>query len=572
MLRKLIGLSGKAFFGSEIDQLALEVIEKRLMQAAITTASVVFPITAIVAPYQPQGWKLAELGLGGVFGFASAHIAKSREDIELRYESNVKLSREVYKQELTNRFIKEQALADVARDVNIANALEINGLEPQAQLQYAQKFNLPSGLFAHLIPAPALASNEETVSKSHLLQLGVAEPDSEIIDLIINPDAGAILKSMAVKYPEFIRLDKKWILELIESSSRHDMGKRANHHFFICAETQAGKSTLAGVIARGIAQRSEAPAVIAGHDAKKKEGLGDVTRWLCEFTKEHKIDGYANAGKWVKLCERLTEDQLSLSSKTNGSNKGVRELILLQDEVNTCYNQGKGYGSYIDAKTAIDLQTQWLYITTNMAGCKGHGIFMGQSPLKGDTGFSGTSMSNTCFIAMGQTTGYILDPKNRSNYFRNISPETLDMLSNACSLLESMEARYALIRPTKGNPYVALIPQFDVEGILNGSLTVDVDLDYNAGVDSVEEELEHIQTVSKVSPPWEVQPSPTPNQPDKVDIKEVFARLKLWIAECEKTLGKTPTKEHIKTAWEAESGESIGDAALDYLIKRLNEP
>lgn len=34
---------------------------------------------------------------------------------------------------------------------------------------------------------------------------------------------------------------------------------------------------------------------------------------------------------------------------------------------------------------------------------------MGQSPLSGETGFSRPSLKNVCFIAMGQTSSYILN-------------------------------------------------------------------------------------------------------------------------------------------------------------------
>lgn len=557
-MKKLKLLNGKYFLGQEIDDLTVEVMQKRLINLAIASVAVTMPATALFLPTQPNGNKLMQLLAGTIGGFASAIVAKSREDIESRYESFLKLNRETHKLETKNRFTKEQTISEVQRDNSVVNTLIANGINPHAVAEYAQRLHIPMGLLAEYIPKPETTPASETETyRSGGTQQSIARPNSEILELHINKTTSALIKAIAQKYPDYVRIDDNWVDELAETSARMPMSKRSNHHFMIVAESQAGKSTLAGVIANGIAARSQSPAVIAGHDAKKKPGKKDITRWLCPFT--YKVDGYENTSNWVNLMETLASEQLDLVSDSGGGCEGVRELILLQDEHNTVYGKGKGYGKYIDSDCATDAQAQWLFITTNLAGAKGHGIFMGQSPLSGDTGFSLPAMNNTCFIAMGETSSYILDPKNRSNYVRNISEEYLTVLQQTCELFQKEGLRYALIRPTRGNPFVAIIPEFNVESIGTQPQP------QPQTVVEVEETEEAEEIEAGVSSPVPDQPVATPAS----NIDQVYMRMKKWLDMCYDKYGKYPHNEHIRQAWKDETGVILTDTALEYLISKL---
>lgn len=574
MLKKLVGLGGKAFLGNEIDALTIEVIEKRMIQTAITAMAITLPAIAVANPKQPSVHKLIQLGLGSVFGFASAYVAKSREEIELRYDSTVKLNREVHKQEVTNRFTKEQFLSDVTRDKNVVDSL-LKNVPFGATVEYMQRMNIPVGYVQEFMQQPP-ASEQEQKSVGNLTQLGIAQPEKDIIDLHVNKAATAVLKNMALKYPDYIRIDNKWVLELIESATHPNLAKRTNHHFMFVGGTQSGKSTLAGVIARGIAQRSCKPAIVACHDAKKTPGKKDITRWLCKFT--YKIDGYENAHNWVELLEQLATNQFEKASDAGG-NEPIAEAIFMQDEINTCYGKGKGYGRKISEDTAKDLLAQWLFIVTNLAGCYGHGFFMGQSPLLTETGFSGTASDQTCYVAINKSTiDYILEPKNRSNYLRNCSEEIVKIFSEASNLLTKEGIRYCLVRPTDGNPYIAIMPQFDVEGILSGR----IDTSKLENMIKQEETNNDAEIVEKDEPEPEPEPpaSTTEQQVGNIspafeqeqsssDIQVIFNRMKEWIIECHKQIGKKPTPQHIKQAWEQESGQVLSEAALLYLLEKL---
>lgn len=541
-MKKLSLLNGSSFLGKEIDELTLEVTTQRLINAAVATIAVITPATALFVPQQSNSAKLTQLLLGSFAGFGSAVVAKQREELELRNEVFLKLNRDTHKLETKNRFVKQQFSADLVRDLSIAEYMKVNGIHPQAILEYMKRNNIPIGLIADILPERE-STVEQSPTTSTVSQNSVARPNSEILDLYVNKTTVALIRAVAEKYPDYVRIDEKWITELIESSSAMPMSKRSNHHFMIVGETQAGKSTLAGVIANGIAQRSQQPAVIAIHDAKKKPGKKDITRWLCSFS--YKIDGYENASDWAELMEHLASEQLELVSESGGGCEGVRELIIMQDELNTVYGKGKGYGKYIDSDCASALQAQWLFCTTNLAGTKGHFIAMGQSPLSGDTGFSLPAMNNTCFIAMGETSSYILDPKNRSNYVRNLSDEYLNVLQQTCELFQKEGLRYCLVRPTRGNPFVAIIPEFDVEDISQRSPTMEE-------TDSDDSETPEIQDKTPAS-----------------TIEDVYKRMKKWFEACYQQYGRYPENEHIREAWLQETGTKLSDPALEYLVSKL---
>lgn len=561
-MRKLSLLNGSFFLGKEIDSLTLEIYQKRLINAAIVSIAISLPATALFVPNQPGNSKLFQLLTGSFAGLASAVISKSREDIENQYEAYLKLNRETNKLEIKNRFVKQQFTLDVAKDVSIAEFLKVNGIHPQAIAEYVQRNNLPIGLIADVLPQSTPASETQSTSTSSFQNQSVAKPNSEILDLHINKTASALIKAVAARYPDYVRIDEKWIDDLIKAASDQNMSKRFNHHFLIVAESQAGKSTLAGVIANGIARLSEKPAVIAVHDAKKKPGKKDITRWLCEFT--YKVDGYENAVNWANLMETLASEQLDLVSESGGSCEGVRELILMQDEHNTVYGKGKGYGKFIDSDCATALQAQWLFATTNLAGAKGHFISMGQSPLSGDTGFSLPAMNNTCFIAMGETSSYILDAKNRSNYVRNISEEYLNVLQQTCELFQKEGLRYCLVRPTRGNPFVAIIPEFNVDAVGKQPQP-----ERSPKPETVLEVEETEEPETETEPQTQRSPDVTPASSVQSSIEDVYKRMRKWLEMCYEKYGIYPHNDHIKQAWYEETGVMLTDPALEYLISKL---
>ncbi|MFM8007840.1 MAG: hypothetical protein ACKO86_23530, partial [Dolichospermum sp.] len=89
----------------------------------------------------------------------------------------------------------------------------LHGLVELPQIQQAV-IEQPRRLQGSIIPNPNIASvNEDAVQE------------------IINPGVMAVLQELAAQYPEYIRLDDRWVDELCDSSSCQNMSNRANHHF-----------------------------------------------------------------------------------------------------------------------------------------------------------------------------------------------------------------------------------------------------------------------------------------------------------------------------------------------------
>lgn len=559
-MRKDTGLSGVAFMDAEIEKLSLEATEKKWMSYSILSAAVIMPALAVIASTQPLLNRLSQLATGGIYGACAAYMFKAREEIDNRLESLLALNTDLCKSEILNRYAAAKVLGDVTRDANIISELT-SKLPLDVAFEYAKKNQLPASYFKQYLQ-PSVEQPPASIEQSSVRKaLPLARPDNGVQDAIIDRKTGAVLAAMAAKYPEYIRTDNAWIDELIESSTRHDMKSRTNHHFGIFASTQGGKSTLAGVLATGIAAQSQAPAKIAIHDAKKIEGLKDLTRWLCGFT--YKLDGYKSADKWAELMGKLSYQQMVLASDAGGGNcNGVGELILIQDELNTCYGEGKGLVNQIDSDTVRALVEQWQFAITNLAGSKGHIIFMAQTPLAGQTGLTLPMQNNLCLIMLGNTVSYILEPKNRANYIRNVSNEALDAMLEAAELMQTTGVRYCLVRPTVGNPYIALVPEFDVDSI-GVSLNSDVDsTDIDAGGD---EPTDYWEDETELSSLTENEPPASTED----EIAQIIELMRGWAREVFTAIGRYPNESEIADAWKKQTGEELTPNGLKYLVDKI---
>ena len=294
---------------------------------------------------------------------------------------------------------------------------------------------------------------------------GVAVPQAQVttisqdtINAVVAPDEMAQLQSLAAAYPKFVRIDSAWLDELCQDASNPNMSKRFNHHFCITGETQSGKSTIAGVIVNKISANSGKPSTVIGSDPKD-----GVTRWLCKFS--FLFEGYNQIDNWIQFAFRKAEEQKNAYAK-NPQETG--ELFFIQDEVDTTYGNGKGFLGFqgankkLQASQAQSAQSLWNYLVKFTAGMKGHYIGLGQSPLSGDTGLSRPAYKSVCFIALGSTVDYIFE--HPADFLR-VNKETQEILNDAAEFMKNAGLRFALVIPMRGNPYIALIPQFDIESM-----------------------------------------------------------------------------------------------------------
>lgn len=387
------------------------------------------------------------LGAGTVGSALFSIVARIVEGKEPLYKSLNEADNKALKQSLTGEAIKNHVITEIETKREIA--AYVNTLPLQERPRWIEDYRL-HGLV--VLPSPP-ATQHNRPSASSIPTVDIADINEDDVQAVVNPGVMAQLKAIASQYPKYIRLDGVWIDELCDASSLPNMSDRSNHHFYLAGGTQSGKSTLAGVIINKIASRSHGAASVVGSDPKD-----GVTRWLCKFSR--KFDGMETLNNWIAFATNLVDKR-----KGAIASSGVQtmpELFLLQDEVDSVFGGGKGFPGKVDKKTAESLQALWNYIIKFTAGLRCHGVFMGQSPLSGATGFSRPDLKNLCFIAVGQTSSYILDnPKD----FINVKPEILELLQSTCELLDQAKVRYALVVPTRSNPFVALIPEFDIEGL-----------------------------------------------------------------------------------------------------------
>lgn len=435
-------------------------LEREALKPAIDwerSATVAFAAGAIIgiggsmllAPHLPRLAKLSSLLLGATSSLSLTYSIAARQKNEKIINSLDAAQGAYLKQSLAAEVAKETTWAKI--DAQRQLAAKISRLPVHEQGRWIAQYQL-QGIIPQLVPQSV---PEDRGTRLGIPATPVEQIGQEAVDRVVNPGAMAVLESIEAQYPGYVRLDEQWVDDLCYQSANPDMSARSNHHFYIGGGTQSGKSTLAGVLIRKIASLSEGTPAVVGSDPKD-----GVTRWLCKFSQ--KFDGFERLTQWILFATDLINRRKTEVKKVGGHCSGIPELFLIQDEVDSAYGGGKGLPGMVDKKTAESLQAFWNYIIKFTAGLRCHGIFMGQNPLSGATGFSRPEYKNVCFIALGQVSTYILD---HPNDFLNVKKDVLEVLKNVCELFDSEGLRYALIVPTRGKPFVALIPEFDIEGM-----------------------------------------------------------------------------------------------------------
>lgn len=496
------------------------ITSERILLGALGIAAAVGTVLPILWPNQIKEVKLIE-NIAGL-SFATCFTAECfrRQRKEKTYQSIDEANYQIVKDGLRETLNYELSMRKIEAKRDLA--ARINSLPPHERQRWMEEYRL-HGLVEIPQVQQAVIEPKQLPSSRGIPSPEVAEFNEDAVQAIINPGVMAVLEELAAKYPEYIRIDGDWLDELCDSSALQNMGDRANHHFGLWGETQSGKSTLAGVIINKIAAQSQGAAYVIGSDPKNF-----VTRWLCKFSK--KFEGLESLPEWITFATKII-DERQQQFEHNRKGTGLSEIFLIQDEVNVVYGGGKGLPGtgkkQVTKETAVNLQGMWNYVINFTAAMKIHGVFMGQNPLSGCTGFSRPSYKNICFIALGKVSSYILS--NPSD-FLNVKAEILDLLKEVCELLDKQGVRYALVIPTKGNPYIALIPVFNIDDL------------------------------EQTEKPQDTQP--THQEPEAVNPYQI---IKDWIGQ----LGRNPTDSELTQAWQQVKGETLTPDALKLLKNAL---
>lgn len=524
MLKREQADKDEVIFETEIISFKNRVIQHRWVNNAVISAAVALPMLALAVPSTPRFIKGISLLLGSVFAFSSYSISNMRSDEEKIYSSYLEINKEQYKKSIANELATAQIFDEITNQINLRKSMVT--LPPQAQLEYGDIYGIPQGLYSDLFD---VAEDEPVIDNSHVKTSYVSGKSGVTTSKVtVNP--------LTVRYPQYIKEGSGWIEDLINLSLHPDMNKRHNHHFGIFGNTQDGKTTLCGYMVKMMSEKAQTTVVC--HDAKSIPNTVGINNWMCEFTT--KVDGYENTDTWLDVIDDYSQNQLTQANQLGNNLSDLPELVIIQDEANTVYGCGKGDGRYINGRMANNLVNSWKFAITNLAGCKGHMILMGQSPLRGDIGISTVARDNMCIVTMGSSCNYVLDPKNRTNFIKNPDKQMIDSLTVISQTLTKQGVRFALVIPTRGQPFIGLIPNLNKAGGDEGDI------------------------------------KNTPDTPDIPDIpntppdsnKDIIDNIREWISRC-RDEGLTVDKEDIRNLWLRLTGEVLTDNGLDYLISIL---
>ena len=82
-------LNRPKLFSEDITLLETETHLKRMMQFAVSTSAVIFPLASLLLPNQKTESRLWEMGLGSLLGIGSTILVSSRQTLEKKHQAFV---------------------------------------------------------------------------------------------------------------------------------------------------------------------------------------------------------------------------------------------------------------------------------------------------------------------------------------------------------------------------------------------------------------------------------------------------------------------------------------------------
>ncbi|GEM_PF-3487958 len=502
-------------FQSDIDGLQLQVFQKRLMQAGITLCGVCLPITAALTPNQSLDAKLWELGLGTLFGGASAYVAKAREDLENRYKAYLELRKDHEKGSIKQEFGFHTATQLMRGELNLAGA--VNRLEiPTARLRYADKFQLQG-----LVALPTAETTEE--------------PEDKKPQWLNNPFR---YTPASKSKPGEMRATHDWILEIVnEAIAPYD--KRNHSHLLINAPTQSGKSTLAATFIGLFAKALNGRVTTIVIDPKSS-----ATNWLVPAD----FMGFEKVANGLRAAISILDERKKQAQKAQQKglpNPDFERVLVILDEWNIVFGQGKGYADIINKEMAESFLADVQRLLAESAFVNMTLFLIGQSPLSGDNGLSRPMMENATRITLNKTAVRWLNDKDFPN------PELKGPFRKQINAWIKEKRRCALIVPMIGEPHCELIPKINLSAFDESIVTSEKD-----------EEVEIKEPQPEVTKQSTSEtPKPRPN---------LFEVITSWYFGVFEQFGHYPNDETLRQAWFELTKQILSDNALADLRNKIH--
>lgn len=304
-------------------------------------------------------------------------------------------------------------------------------------------------------------------------------------------------------------ISNKWLLDIVAKTTL-PIEKRSHQHFKIDGGSQSGKSTLVSFLIYCISYKSQ----------DIEMNLIDPKYPMSQWQFKPQFKGYEQVEKGIDTAIQELELRKQESTRQAENNQPLpqfKRYLLVVDEWDSIWGNGKGYGDVIDKKSAEKIKNKLSRILKESAAYNMTLILIGQSPLTMDIGFSRSSFSSATRIVLGnESLKWVNDPG-------------FPFKSSAQALGSELEnwigegARVALIVPNLGSkPFVKAIPHINLNQMFGQSET-------------------------------------------KRDFESDFKMMKIWV----NSLSDTPTNEDIRNQWKAMTGMDLTEQLLTYLIEKL---
>jgi hypothetical protein len=500
-------------FQSDISTLQLQVFQKRLMQAGITLCAVSFPLAAAITPNQSLDAKFWELGLGSLFGGASAYVAKAREDLENRYKAYLKLRKDHEKGSIKQEFGFHTATQLMRGELNLAGA--VNSLAiPTARLRYADKFQLQG-----LVTLPATE---------------VAEVEDNKPQWLNNPFG---YTPASQSKPSEMVATHDWILNIVnEAIAPYD--KRNHQHLIVNAPTQQGKSTLVACFIGLFAKALNGKVTTLIIDPKHSD-----TNWLVPVD----YAGFDRVADGLKAAISILDDrkkQAQKAQKKGQPKPDFERVLIILDEWNIVFGQGKGYADIISKDMAEGFLADVQRLLAESAFVNMTLFLIGQSPLSADNGLSRPMMENATRITLAKTAIRWLNDKDFPN------PELKAPFKKQINAWIKEKRRCALIVPMIGEPHCELVPQINLDAFDESIVTSE-----GEGEKGTKPQIEEPK-----------QPTSEPTKP-RPNLFEVITG---WYFGVFEQFGHYPNDETLRQAWFELTKQVLSDNALADLRNRIH--
>lgn len=513
---------GIKLFDSEISELQREVWQKRLMQIGVSLTAITLPLTAVVVPNQAVELKLWQLGLGTLFGGASAYIAKQREDLENRYQSFLNLRREATKQKIKNEFGFGLAVQQIQAELKLASV--VSSLDSNAQLRYLNHFQLHGLLNPNLQESPQYLTLEGT-------------PQVEKLE------------------PPKLTSDIQWLIELVSELVLKPLDKRKHHNFIIHGGSQSGKSTLVSAIILLAAH------LLGQTGIKVKINLIDPkypeSNWAFEPNYKDYSEVLPGLQASFQELEKIRGEAKKLGKSV--SNKYGFTFTIV-DEQDNIYGNGEGYPGKISKPEVDQILNLESALIKEGAAYNFCTIVIGQSPLNQDTGFNRQIYKNATHIVLGDAALSWI--KDNSFPYKKFADE----LETLCYRHLNNGERFALVIPKGGLPYITGLSQ-EIKKLVVQGFHQTIEVEATTEISNPKQENQPTDQETKQETQQDGQPSQQLwEQPPFNPVEKI----REWCLLCRERFGSFPNSEEIAEAWRRLTGQQLTPEGLQVLIEKLN--